>query len=66
MIVEDEKENLLDDPGGDAHNTISVSRQVIPDFKKFLARQRHIRDAQVHQTLRIDLVEHIWYQEEEQ
>ncbi|CAN1244583.1 hypothetical protein LINPERPRIM_LOCUS6167 [Linum perenne] len=60
MIVENEGNAISTWSDDDVHPPISVPRGSIEGFHQYLCRHAELRDREVHQQLRADLVEHIW------
>ncbi|CAN1297164.1 Protein ALP1-like [Linum perenne] len=60
MIVENEGNAISTWSDDDVDPPISVSRGSVEGFHQYLRRHAELRDREVHQQLRADLVEHIW------
>ncbi|CAN1302975.1 hypothetical protein LINPERPRIM_LOCUS25671 [Linum perenne] len=60
MIVENEGNAISTWSDDDVDPPISVSRGSVEEFHQYLRRHAELRDREVHQQLRADLVEHIW------
>ncbi|XP_065854653.1 protein ALP1-like [Euphorbia lathyris] len=60
MIVEDEGEGLNNWDDDEGEPPITVNQGSIQNFQQYLQRNAALRDREIHNDLRNDLVEHIW------
>ncbi|XP_073120673.1 uncharacterized protein [Henckelia pumila] len=66
MIVEDEREDILEDHDFPTRDDEHVPPNVVPsrdptvEFNAFLERRVSIRNRELHRNLQKDLIEHIW------
>ncbi|CAN1314822.1 hypothetical protein LINPERPRIM_LOCUS29470 [Linum perenne] len=60
MIVENEGNVICTWSCEEVDLPIPVSRRSVEGFQQYLCKHVELRDHEVHQQLRADLVEHIW------